>query len=251
MKWKFDDDEKRLWKELGHSSFDVSLLIQPGREASDFQALEIVLKHEIYRLNWWRWLLAVVWIVAASTLLVSSFEDAFHGKYQFPRNVIQPLGHLFQAVMGGAWLFFSGKPSNRWRNGVELAIHLSSSLSPQSSVDLLLTVLKWDKVRLQLNKKSLAPVLYHRLADVLMRVDGWNPDASQRWLLQRISLSGRDATTNEQRYPDALRVAALLTLADEPSALDEKFRTKIAALTAQDSTEDDVRAAAGEVLRRS
>ena len=140
--------------------------------------------------------------------------------------------------------------SNRWRHGVELAVRLSSSLSPNSAVNLLMMVLKWDEVQLGLNKKSLAPVLYYRLADVLIRVEDGKPDPNQRRLLQRIALSGRDAATNEQRYPDALRVAALLALADEPSALDEKFRARIATLTAQDATEDGVRAAAGEVLRR-
>ena len=114
-----------------------------------------------------------------------------------------------------------------------------------------MTVLKWDEVRLQLNKESLAPVLYHRLADVLMRVEDWKPDAKQQKLLQRIALSGRSATTNEQRYPDALRVAALLSLADEPAAVDEKFRARIATLTATDSTDEVVRSAMQEVLRRS
>lgn len=111
-------------------------------------------------------------------------------------------------------------------------------------------ILTWEEIRLHLNKKSLAPVLYHRLADVLMRVEDWKPDAKQQKLLQRIAVSGRNATTDEQRFPDALRVAALVTLADEPAALDEKFRARIASLSGEDSTEASVRAAMGEVLRR-
>jgi hypothetical protein len=251
VKRKLNDDENWLWTELAHSSFDVTLLVRPGKEASDFRALETVLNREILRLIWWRWPLAIVYIPAASVLLFTSLEAFFSGKYQFPRNILQPLSTVLQVSMGGIGLGSVRVMSNRWRNGVELAIHLSQSLPARSTVELLMTVLKWDEVRLQLNKKSLAPVLYHRLADVLMRVEDWKPDAKQQELLQRIALSGRNSTTNEQRYPDALRVAALVTLADEPAALDEKFRARIASLSGQDSTEASVKAAMGEVLRRS
>ena len=248
MKWKFDDDEKWLWAELGHSSFDVSLLIRPGREAADFHALETVLYREIFRLTWWRFPFAIVLFVGSIFIINDSISTIWKQGWSM-HHIWQIIQHIFLFWFLCFGILFS-QTSNRWRNGVELAIRLSSSLPPNSVVGLSMTVLRWDEVRLPLNKKSLAPVLYHRLAYVLMHVEGWKPSPAQRKLLQRIALSGRSASTNEQRYPDELRVAALLVLGDEPAALDEKFRAQIAALTTQDVTEESVKAAMQEVLRR-
>ncbi len=116
-------------------------------------------------------------------------------------------------------------------------------MEPDHSLEPLLYVARMDQFRVPLKKDSLAPVLYHRLAEVLLRASGFVFSEKDRKFLESVTLS-------PTRYPEPLRVAALLTLGDRPEALSEKFRTRLATLIAKDAS-DALAAAAHDVLSRA
>jgi hypothetical protein len=228
-------DEKTLWDALGQPTFSkIASNLEP-----DLRLLEKSLHREYKQLSTFR---------AGFTLLILFLFILF---LFFVIESIQRRGFksisifaIIQILLMSFWgsLFVMIRPSARWKNGIEYLQKVSLIASYSTILPILLFVIEKNNQPFFTSGKTLSLKLYPCLTNALMFAEDWTPTLRERRFLQKIALS-------KKHYPEELRVAALLTLADQNEALESSFTQKVQAL-AGDTNQSAVTVAAGELLVR-
>jgi hypothetical protein len=237
---RLGQEEQQLWDRVSQSSFDARISVPTQGTSAEVKLVHTLLQRELRRLMWWRYPLVALGMASLALLFFFQINDLIKSGFRLKELLSLILTPLHGFIL--SFLLYKIKPSVRWINGIQLLMELSRRVDPDEVIESLMYVSRLDALRVPLKKDSLAPVLYHRLAEVLLRASAFVPDEKQRKFLENVTLS-------PARYPEPLRIAALLTLGDHPEALSETFRTKLAALIAKDAS-DALTAAAQEVLNR-
>ncbi|MGC4042773.1 MAG: hypothetical protein QM758_03100 [Armatimonas sp.] len=219
------EEEKRITAALD-STEGSRFMVQAVDISAQIRLLDSVLKSEYRSMARWRYPL----ILLASRNAV--YDAGF--LYLIGRFLARVPGHLIPV--------FAITPSVRWIRGVHILIDLSRYVAAEESVPSLLGIARQESLYFLLERPAFAPRLYERLALLLSRLTEFTPDSKEHHLLQQMVL-------NPKRYPDSLRIAALLTLGDHPKRLNQRFRKKLEALIIEEPNEA-FRAAAQDVLSR-
>ncbi len=153
--------------------------------------------------------------------------------------------HLFIAMQALLTLyiacFFSViRASAQWKNGIEYLSQTIAYSSYETVLPVLLFVIEKNNNIFFVSGKKLSSTLYPSLTRALMFAKDWTPTLQEKKFLQKIVLS-------KKRYPEELRVAALLALADQKETLENSFARRIKTLASEPGRRA-VSVAAGELL---
>ena len=227
-----NDEEQRLWNELGRPTFE------PEQSDAMPDALIGVVEREFLRMIVGRALLELA--IFGLTILVVALT---------PPEWIEPVSIYFPVLAFGVCGFLSVAvffmpPSRRWLNAILYAVDLASDLTPDSVVRLLLTFAHRDRY-LRYRRNSYSRFTLHKtLEDALIRAKDFVATEEEcRFLLAIVR--GRAG------YTRRLRQAALQAVAPPGIALTDELRRQVEALTTSTAVGDTVKSEARELLRRS
>ncbi len=212
-------EEKALWDALGKNTFQASLF----HSELYVKFLGIFIRREYKQLNTFRF-------AFTSCVLFLFIIFLFAGIDNMQRKGLD-IRHLFIAMQALLTLyiacFFSViRASARWKNGIEYLSQTIVHSSYETVLPVLLFVIEKNNSPFFASGKKLSFGLYPALTRALMFADDWAPTPQETRFLQKIVLS-------KKLYPEELRIAALLALADQREALEDSFAKKITRLASE------------------